>query len=904
MEKITSKKGMQKIVIAILIVLSFNFIVPNYSQADFGGMLLGPIIDFIAGIGDAVLAALQHFMYDGEQGGVLSTAGGAVGGVLTIFNPFDTFQVDVEDFTTEVAAEYDMEVTESDRENLTTVQVPESELDDGWFGLGTYQIPIIRYTPEKIFSNQVPALDVNFINPTDWGDEDMNNRSVTRALHSTVAGWYVALRNLAIIALLSVLLYVGIRMVISSTAADKAKYKQMLMDWVVALCIVFFLHYVMSFILTITSMVTEGISSSSEIIVQIPRDGEETLEFKTNLTGLTRIQLQYRDLGIRMIYLVFYIALVIYTLMFTWTYVKRAITMAFLTLMAPLVAITYPIDKISDGKAQAFNIWLREFVFNALLQPFHLIIYTVFLGGASQIAANNPIYAILFLAFIIPSEKLLRKMFGFDKSSTAGGMSTAASMLGGAAVLKGAGSLIGKIGKSKSGGSSAGKAGVRTKNPITDSNAPSKPKDLIDTFENNGGANSDEASRGSASNIRANSSGSSNISANSREASNRSLNNGTSATNSTIGNGSGYATESGIWLPDSPSRQTTNGSASGISLPNSPYSQTANNSARLSTSPLTSNQANRTAQQSQDNRSVWQRMKDDDSGRGLGGWIKEETKFGRKLTNGARSIRNIPNAIRRLPNTIVDKGPLKNLPKPIRNTIRGAIGTVGKAAVGTAKFAGKAALGGTLGLAAGIAGDDLEDVLKYGAAGAALGVTGLPLLGRGVSTAAGDLRDTYENYAFGSEEAALKQQARDLRADASWNEAMDKAYEDIYGAEPNAVQSREFKESGIEYYNAGITSTKEIKKSLKFEKELREQMLSNGQNEDIASANARKQAMVISKMASGIDEKELINEAKRNDRKEQIYKQLMDSGMDKKSASSSADYTMKLLMKRKGLSPD
>ena len=53
--------------------------------------------------------------------------------------------------------------------------------------------------------------------------------------------------------------------------------------------------------------------------------------------------------------------------------------MAFLTLIAPIVSLTYPIDKMNDGKAQAFNMWLKEYIFNALLQPFHLIIYFIFI---------------------------------------------------------------------------------------------------------------------------------------------------------------------------------------------------------------------------------------------------------------------------------------------------------------------------------------------------------------------------------------------------------------------------------------------------------------------------------------------------------------------------------------------
>lgn len=289
MKKIISGNLTKKILIVILIVLLFNFVVPNYSQADWGGVLLDPIVDFFAAIGDAILGALQYYMYDSN----ISLNGQSV---FTVTIPCLIFD----------PADYDMEPDP----NGTVVQESAEYLDEStfWASLGVdikqffvgssnltkddliskspYGIPIIRYSPEKIFSNQVPALDVNFIDPNDWTDEAtsqtqntqqanaqanaMNSRSIARLLHETVASWYVALRNLAILALLSVLLYVGIRIIISSTASDKAKYKQMLMDWAIALCILFFLHYLMTFILTLTETLTESIGdASTNITVEI-----------------------------------------------------------------------------------------------------------------------------------------------------------------------------------------------------------------------------------------------------------------------------------------------------------------------------------------------------------------------------------------------------------------------------------------------------------------------------------------------------------------------------------------------------------------------------------------------------------------------------------------------------------
>ena len=54
--------------------------------------------------------------------------------------------------------------------------------------------------------------------------------------------------------------------------------------------------------------------------------------------------------------------------------------MAFLTIISPIVALTYPIDKM-DGEAKGFNMWLREFIFNALLQPLHYILYYILFVG-------------------------------------------------------------------------------------------------------------------------------------------------------------------------------------------------------------------------------------------------------------------------------------------------------------------------------------------------------------------------------------------------------------------------------------------------------------------------------------------------------------------------------------------
>lgn len=123
--------------------------------------------------------------------------------------------------------------------------------------------------------------------------------------------------------------------------------------------------------------------------------------------------------------------------------------MAFFTMIAPLVALTYPIDKVKDGKAQAFDMWFKEYTMNAIIQPIHLILYSVFIGSAIDLAVSNPLYAIVAMAFLTSAEKFVKQMFGLDKAKTPAGL---AAMAGGALAMKGIGNVVGKL--SGKGGSS------------------------------------------------------------------------------------------------------------------------------------------------------------------------------------------------------------------------------------------------------------------------------------------------------------------------------------------------------------------------------------------------------------------------------------------------------------------
>ena len=495
----------------------FNFIYPyipayadtgsdNIEEAP-GGVLLEPLLGLISSIGEGVIWVIQsqllgmntsniHVTNDGNfWGNVIKTAGTVIAGVAVGAALF------VPGLNVGVATAIGVGGAALGGVTFLGGNALEENFPDEFY------LPIYKISPQEIFSDQVPILHINFLNPKDYAAENDGSSGAlpvynsAKVLGPQVSKWYVAIRNFVLVGLMVVLLYIGIRIVISSTANEKAKYKEHIKDWLVAVILVVFMHYIMAFALTLTEYLTNILNTKNEYIaVKIPEEsisdvadalGDDADKYKaadgnyyyyTNLMGYARLQQQMlsRDnagnvqfswnyIGYTIIYLV----LVIYTVMFLVIYLKRVIYMAFLTMIAPLVALTYPIDKLSDGKAQAFDMWLKEYIYNLLLQPFHLVLYTLLIGSVMDLAANNMLYAIVALGFLMPAEKILRRFFGFDKAPETG--SIMGGVVGGSMAMH-AINRLGKLG-SGSGKSNSGKGSGKGEDENSDKNTKIRTAD-------------------------------------------------------------------------------------------------------------------------------------------------------------------------------------------------------------------------------------------------------------------------------------------------------------------------------------------------------------------------------------------------------------------------------------------
>lgn len=214
---------------------------------------------------------------------------------------------------------------------------------------------------------------------------------------------YYTLRDLSIGALLFILIYIGIRMAISTTAPKKAKYKKMFFNWLVSFILVFFMHYIIMALSYISSFILELIKKFADSM------GLENLE-------LNIMKGKVKDLsgksGFNLITTLLTIWYLVYIqIKFFIMYTKRFCETTLLVMVSPLVTITYSIDKAGDNKAQAFNAWLKELVMKVSIQIIHAMIYCLFMLSAGIIAQEAPLIALIFFTGLARTEKIVRNLF-------------------------------------------------------------------------------------------------------------------------------------------------------------------------------------------------------------------------------------------------------------------------------------------------------------------------------------------------------------------------------------------------------------------------------------------------------------------------------------------------------------
>ena len=270
------------------------------------------------------------------------------------------------------------------------------------------------FSIQKLVFNKINLFDINFF------VKDSNDTGIQAEMKNQISVVYYLMRNIACVAFLVILVYLGIRMAIASIATEKAKYKSMLMGWASSFIILLLLPYIMIALLEISQLIMDFCES-----IMISLCGGEITKIEEDLLA-SASSASSTAIGSYLVSTLVYWILVFYQLKFFWMYAKRLLTTGFLIVISPLVLAQYAFDKSGDGEASSFKVWLTEISLNIFIQPVHAVLYMIFMTIASNIITISPILAVIFLTAMSRGERVIRNILNIKNANTIQSMSDSA----------------------------------------------------------------------------------------------------------------------------------------------------------------------------------------------------------------------------------------------------------------------------------------------------------------------------------------------------------------------------------------------------------------------------------------------------------------------------------------------
>ena len=256
---------------------------------------------------------------------------------------------------------------------------------------------------EDLVMNRYKLFDINFLDIDDSSDDTITT------LRKNIAVWYYSLRNVAIVANCLILVYIGIRMAISTVSDDRVKYRTMFIKWLSSVVLIYLMHYIIAIIFALQGFLADLIGN----LPIIANEGFE--EYIMNNVITTLVSKSGWDM---FAYTVTLYIIVYYQLKFFLMYFKRTLSIGFLFAISPLITITYAIDAVKDGKSQVFNRWFKEITYNIFIQIIHSVVYAVFIISAGEIAKHEPIMGAVFIITLSRAEKIIEKTFKLSSKIT------------------------------------------------------------------------------------------------------------------------------------------------------------------------------------------------------------------------------------------------------------------------------------------------------------------------------------------------------------------------------------------------------------------------------------------------------------------------------------------------------
>lgn len=215
--------------------------------------------------------------------------------------------------------------------------------------------------PDQIVFNKIPLLDPNFISPA--------SGSVGALTGGVLKNMYSSFFVLATTIFTISALIIGIKLVFSSIAAEKAKYKEALSTWIMGIVMLFLVHYLLAGMFYLNEEIVKAVSEdvvdnitipfmATDAIPLVGKSISKLVKLFNSVTGASfgiielkgfgGIVLKYAVqalIGQDLISSIVFLIIIGQTFGLMITYVKRVFMCILLGIMAPLVVAIDVVQK-------------------------------------------------------------------------------------------------------------------------------------------------------------------------------------------------------------------------------------------------------------------------------------------------------------------------------------------------------------------------------------------------------------------------------------------------------------------------------------------------------------------------------------------------------------------------------
>lgn len=322
-----------------------------------------------------------------------------------------------------------------------------------------------RFSIERVIFNDYTNTKLAFFT-SDIATFGENDFIASTNLRETLNDFFSFFRGIAFAAYLIILVYIGVKILLGSTAEKGSRHKELLLYWVEGVLILFLFPFIMKYTIHINNAFVSFVGANKDTYITIKMPEAENMdgglesfddglieEIRTLLFGQEDfMSYMYKEACDRgwLVYAICWYVMFFQMIGFLIVYFKRVLITMFLIAIFPLVMISYAFDKVGDGKSQAFGNWMKEYLLNIFIQSFHAIAYVLIMSIVSELGSDPSEYwlvMLISLTFISKGDDILRKIFSLESSantvkSIGKSFAQVAAVKGITSGIKGAGSMM------------------------------------------------------------------------------------------------------------------------------------------------------------------------------------------------------------------------------------------------------------------------------------------------------------------------------------------------------------------------------------------------------------------------------------------------------------------------------